>query len=82
MIFVLCQRWMPCRGGRGGEEGEGGVGWRGEVGSAKYNCVVPVQLRVCWVFAVALCVLLASWCGVWVAVLCGKKVIFKSCSCF
>jgi len=62
MIFVLCQRWMPCRGGGGGEEkGGGGVGWRGG-GVAKYNGVVKVQLRMCWVLLL-LCVLLASWVG-------------------
>ena len=49
---------MPCRGGGGGEEkGGGGVGWRGG-GVAKYNGVVKVQLRMCWVLLL-LCVLLA-----------------------
>ena len=37
------------------------MGWRGG-GVAKYNGVVKVQLRMCWVLLL-LCVLLASWVG-------------------
>ena len=53
MSFVLCQRWMPCRGGGGGETGGGGVGWRGG-GVAKYTRARAVE-NVLGV-AVALCV--------------------------
>ena len=56
MIFVLCQRWMPCRGGGGGGRREdGGVGWRGG-GVAKYNGVCASAVENVLGVAVALCV--------------------------